>query len=464
MSGCIRYHLAQMHFPGPTTSSPRPLLERFRVSAPPSQLSPRTVPTRLGDRGRRLLDSRAGRALREYAADVLQKPQGVVPLERGAFTKVLLLWAVARLVNVGMLWGFYSIAKAARWGFGPDDERLGTFFDYLTGWDADRYGQIAAQGYPTSLPMNVSGDILPNNWAFLPVFPFLIRTLSGATGLGWQVVAVLLSVAAGLGATWLLFVLLRTVTTPRSAWWGTVIFSFAPLSFIMVLGYSEGLFMMLMFASMLLAIRRQYIWILPIGLVAAYTRPGVLALALGLGIVFAVRFFRRRVDPFPFREWAGLFVTGMGLAAAGLSWNHIAQAATGTHNAYIRTEIGWWIDFVGNDEFMPFTPWFRQAGTWLGAVGILIVVAIVVGFAMLMWSRPVRRLGLMVVAYSFSYGLYLFAVFLPQQSTFRLIMPMAPLFGDERWSSTPRRRTAILAGCLVLQVVAILLLWTRGNP
>jgi hypothetical protein len=41
---------------------------------------------------------------------------------------------------------------------------------------------------------------------------------------------------------------------------------------------------------------------------------------------------------------------------------------------------------------------------------------------------------------------------------------MAPLLGDERWSSTPRRRVAILAGCLVLQAVAILLLWTRGNP
>ena len=395
---------------------------------------------------------------------MLRAPQGVVPLERGAFSRVLLLWLVARVVNVGFLWGFYSIAKAARWGFGPDSERLGTFFDYLTGWDADRYGQIAAQGYPASLPMNVAGDILPNNWAFLPVFPFLVRTLSGATGLGWQVVAVGISIVAGLGATWLLFVLLRAVTTPRSAWWGTVIFSFAPLSFLLVLGYSEGLFMMLMFGALLLAIKRQYIWILPLGLVAAYTRPGVLALALALGIIFLVRFFRRGVDPFPFRQWAGLFVTGITLAVAGLSWNHIAQAFTGTHNAYIRTEIGWWIDYVGNDEFMPFTPWFRQAGTHLGIVGIVLVIAVVVGFAMLIWSRPVRRLGLIVVAYGFSYGLYLFAVFLPQQSTFRLIMPMSPLLGDERFSSTPRRRAMVIAGCLALQIVAILLLWTRGNP
>lgn len=455
-----------MHLSGPDTdvSSPTLLRERFRVSAPQSELSPQTVPTPVGHRRRRLLDSRAGRAVRQYADDVLRAPQGVVPIERGAFTRVLLLWGVARVVNLGLLWGFYSIAKASRWGFGPDSERLGTFFDYLTGWDADRYGQIAAEGYPMSLPMNVSGDILPNNWAFLPVFPTLVRVLSGATGLGWQLVAVGISLAAGLGATWLLFVLMRTVTAPRAAWWATVIFSFGPLSFLFVLGYSEGLFMMLMFGALLLAIRRRYIWILPVGLVAAYTRPGVLALALALGIVFLVRFFRRGVDPFPFREWGGLFLTGIGLAAAGLSWNPIAQAFTGTHNAYIRTEIGWWIDYVGNDEFMPFTPWFRQAGTHLGVIGVLLVIALVVGFALLIWSRPVRRLGLLVVAYGFSYGLYLFAVFLPQQSTFRLIMPMSPLLGDDRFSSTPRRRTAILVGCLVLQVVAILLLWTRGNP
>ena len=164
------------------------------------------------------------------------------------------------------------------------------------------------------------------------------------------------------------------------------------------------------------------------------------------------------------KEWAPLMASGLAIAVTGLSWNHIAQYVTGTHNAYIRTELGWWLDYVGNDEFTPFTPWFRQASTHLGVVGVILVIALIVGFLALMWSRPVRKLGLMVVAYGFSYGVYILAVFLPQQSTFRLLMPMAPLLGDERWSSTPRRRTAILVGCLVLQAVAILLLWTRGNP
>ena len=324
------------------------------MSAPPSELASPTRPSRVVTRPSRLdrlRGSRVGRALRQYGHDVFRAPEGIVPIERGAFTRVLLLWAIARVVNFGMLWGYYSIAKAARWGFGPDSERLGTFFDYLTGWDADRYGQIAADGYPMSLPMNVSGDILPNNWAFLPVFPGLVRVLSDATGLGWQPIAVLLSLGASLGATWLLFLLLRTVTKPQPAWWAVVFFSFAPMSFLFVIGYSEGLFMLLMFAGMLLAIKRRYLWILPIGVITAYTRPGVLALGLALGIVFLVRFFRRKVDPFPMKEWAPLMASGLAIAVTGLSWNHIAQYVTGTHNAYIRTELGWWLDYVGNDEF-----------------------------------------------------------------------------------------------------------------
>jgi len=69
-----------------------------------------------------------------------------------------------------------------------------------------------------------------------------------------------------------------------------------------------------------------------------------------------------------------------------------------------------------------------------------------------------------IVAYAASYGLYLFGVFLPQQSTFRLMMPLSPLLGDERFSSTQHRRQWLLLGCLGLQVVAVFLLWTIGYP
>jgi len=97
-------------------------------------------------------------------------------------------------------------------------------------------------------------------------------------------------------------------------------------------------------------------------------------------------------------------------------------------------------------------------------IGIVLVLAIMAAFFWWMWSRQVRRLGLVVASFALSYGLYLFGVFLPQQSTFRLMLPMAPLLGDDRLSSTPRRRAITVTGAIVLQVAAVLLLWTIGYP
>ncbi|MGP3535360.1 hypothetical protein ACTU3I_11250 [Microbacterium sp. RD1] len=429
------------------------------MSAPPSTPSAAThAPVRLRTRERRL------RMLRLAVADLLRAPRGIEPIRNREFARIVGLWATARAINLALLFGFFQIARAARWGFGPDDEHVRGFLDFLTGWDADRYGQIAQLGYPDRLPVNEFGDIMPNNWAFLPVFPFLTRFLHDATGLPWQLVAVGISLAAGLGATWMLFVLLRRVTTPRAAWWGVTFFSFAPLSFIYVVGYSEGLALLLTFAALILAIDRRYLWIAPLGVIAAFTRPGALALALALGIVFVTRMLRHRSDPFLPREMVGLLVAGLSTATAGLAWTVIAERRTGVEGAYIRTELGWWIGSVGNGPFIPFTPWFRQAGTHLGAVGIALVIVLVVAFALLLWSRPVRRLGLVVVAYAASYGLYLFAVFLPQGSTFRLLVPLSPLLGDERLSATPRRRVALLVGCIVLQVFAVWSLWAINHP
>jgi hypothetical protein len=403
--------------------------------------------------------------LRLAAADLFRSPRGAIPrIERGVLRQVVLLWAVARAVSLGFLWAAYEIARGFGWTHGPDGQRIGTFLDFITEWDADRYGQISTEGYPISLPMNVQGDILPNNWAFLPVFPTLERIVAPLFGGSWQLAGVAISILATLGATMVLFVLLRRTTTPKAAWWAIVFFSFAPLSFVFVLGYAESLLMLLIFSALLLAHQRRYLWIAPIGVIAAFTRPGALAIALTLGILFLVRFFRRRVDPFPRIQVIGILVSGALSATAGLLWPVIAQAVTGTRNAYIRTETGWWLQSVGNDEFIPLTPWFRQAGTHLGIIGIVLVVALMVGFGMLLWSRPVRRLGIVIVAFVFSYGLYLFAVFLPQQSTFRLMVPMSPVLGDERLSATKKRRTAILVGCILLQALSVWTLWTVNHP
>jgi len=428
------------------------------ISSPDRDVAPAPVGTRTRAHERALA------WLREWLGDLTAPRTGVVPIARGTLWRVLGIWAVGRVVNLALLGGFFLLSRLFQWGFGPEGLPATTFLRFLSDWDGARYGRISQIGYSSPLPMDAAGNVLPNDWAFMPVYPWLERIVSEALSLPWQTAGVILSVAASAGATLVLFVLLRSVTTPRSAWWAIVLFTFGPLSFVFVLAYAESLFLLLIFTALLLARRRRYAWIAPVGVVAAFTRPGALALALGLGILFLVRWFRRGGDPFPPRQIAGLVASGLATAAAGLSWTYIADFVTKTPHAYIMTETAWWIPLVGEGSFVPLTPWFRFFGTYLGIVGLLLVLAVMAGFAWWVSSRPVRALGVETVAFVASYGLYLFAVFLPQQSTFRLMLPMSPLLADERLGSTRRRRRWTLGGALFLQAVAVLLLWTIGYP
>ncbi|WP_344097450.1 hypothetical protein [Microbacterium deminutum] len=386
------------------------------------------------------------------------------PLEPGILRRVLGMWALGRIFSLALLGCWYVVSRGARWNFGPYPMPVTSYMDFLAGWDADRYGAIAEYGYPQAIPVDASGDVMPNNWAFLPVFPMLERALAAAAGMPWQIAGVVISIAASAGATVMLFLLVRRVASGRQAWWAAVLFTFGPLSFVFSLAYAESLFLLLLFSALLLAVLRRYAWITPIGVVAGFTRPGVVALALGLAVVFAVRWMRRRHDPFRIREMAGLGAAVVTTAIAGFAWPFIADAVTGLGNVYVRTETAWWIPFVGDGAFVPLTPWFRFAITYAGPIGAILVVLVIAAFAWWVSSRPVRRLGIEVVAFAAAYGIYLFAVFLPQQSILRLVMPLSPLLGDERLSATPRRRRWLLATCLALQAVAVFLLWTIGYP
>src|SRR6478609_4709833 len=253
------------------------------------------------------------------AADLVGVRAGVTPLERGWVLPVALVWFAGRAINLTLLSLAYAASRLGHWPFGPEGAQATSFVDFLSGWDADRYGTIASQGYPLVLPLDAQGAITLNNWAFLPAFPFLERVLASATGVSWQLAGVLISVLASGAATVVLYALLRHVTTERASWWAVVLFSLGPLSFVFVLGYAESLFLLLVFA-VLLAVRRRYLLIAPLGVLAAFTRPGALALALGLGILLLGRLLARRRDPISASDIVALVVSGLATAFAGLMW------------------------------------------------------------------------------------------------------------------------------------------------
>ena len=374
----------------------------------------------------------------------------------------LLLWTASRFVSTLLLGTVYLLATANGWPF-ASYRRDPSFFTFSGSWDASFYRIIAEHGYPATLPVDDAGHVLPNAWAFLPVFPGVVRALMPAVGGSFWVAGVLVATAAGAGACVVLYRLVLAVGDGRRARWATALFAFGPTGFLLQVAYAESLFLLLLFGGLLALVRRRYWLVGPLGVVAAFTKPGALALAVALAVHLVVRWTAdgRR---FRWRDRAAVVVSGLAVAAAGLAWPVVASAVTGRPGAYLDTELSWWVGFVGRTHFAPLTPWFTMASTWLGALGVVLVVLVLAGAVWFWCRRDVRALGVDVLSFTASYGAYLVAVFLPQQSLPRLLMPMAPLLGSDVFVRTRRRAISWLVVGVCLQPVAVVLLWFLGYP
>lgn len=386
----------------------------------------------------------------------------VLEARHSAWTVPLLLWLGSRALSTFLLGTLWWVATANGWPF-ASYRRDASFWTFSGSWDASFYRTIAEHGYPATVPVDTAGHVLPNAWAFLPVFPWLARVVQPLAGGSFWVAGVVVATLAGAGACVVLYRLVRAVRDDRAARWATALFAFAPTGFLLQVAYAESLFLLLLFGALLALVRHRYWLVAPVGLVAAFTKPGVLALAVALAVHLVVRWLRDG-PAFRWRDRVAVVVSGLVVAAAGLAWPVVASAVTGRPGAYLDTELSWWVGFVGRQHFVPLTPWFTMAGTWLGPAGIVLVVLVLAGAVWFWCRRDVRALGVDVVSFTAAYALYLVAVFLPQQSLPRLLMPTAPLLGADVFVGTRRRAVTWLVVGVCLQPVAIVLLWFLGYP
>ncbi len=320
------------------------------------------------------------------------------------------------------------------------------------------------------LPLDATGHVAQNAWAFLPAFPFTIRLLTVSTGLPFTIGGPAVAVIAGLIATFLLHRLVQEHAGNTAALWAVFFFTCGPLSFLLQVGYAESAFLALTFGALLAMERRRYGLLTVLGVVAAFTRPGALAIPLTLGVIALVRYVGARrsgvrtLDEFPVLERVKVVVAGLVMAAAGAAWPVIAGWATGRPDAYLATEMSWWVNFIGRVHFVPLSPWFLTTGKWLGVGGVLMVVVLLVLYPMWLARRSTRKLGTTTIVFAAGYALYVFAVSLPMASTPRLLMPLAPLMGSPGIVAKPAMRWTLVTGALVLQPVFVAVLWLLGPP
>ena len=339
--------------------------------------------------------------------------------------KVGVIWVLSRLVTTALVLVLASVQGQNAWTAAKPG-----YADFANMWDGRWYNIVAVSGYPAVLPITLDGHIGENAWAFMPGYPAVVRLLMVISGAPWAPTAVFVSLACSLGTALLFYRLMRRVQPHSTALFAVVLFCVAPLSPLLQFGYAESMHLLLLTLALLLLLQRRYLLLVPVIAVMALTRPSGLAFALFLGLHVAFRWYGRARDPFPLREAVTAASVAVFSGVMGLAWPGIAWLVTGSITAYTDTELAWRSAYIGYQELVPFAAWFQSGVWWLGQpLGILAVLALIVSFTLVMFSPAVKSIGVDLRLWVASYALYLLAVFFPQSSVFRLLMPMFPLLG-----------------------------------
>lgn len=380
--------------------------------------------------------------------------------------RIALIYVAARLVTTA----FFLLASAlsgpgSRYGVAPSLTEL------ALGWDAQWYWLAAVSGYPADLPITTTGHIAENAWAFMPVYAYLSAGLGTVLG-SWAAGAVTISLAAGYGASLLLYSLLRERIGASAAMWAVVFFASGPLAALFQVGYAESLFLFLLFAALRCVQKRRWGWLYLLVPAMGFTRPGILAFALFLGLYGIHRFLRRRSEGLPTREVVHIVALGALAVVVGFAWQVIAGLVTGDPGAYLATELAWRRNWIadGSGAFVPVEGWVQAAGFWftqwgLGAVAGYVALAVLIGAvaAALLALPQVRSLGVEMRLWSASYLIYLLLVFFPQSSIFRLLLPISPLWGALAVPRSRVWRLGVLAFALIGQWWWIYNMYALGN-
>ena len=362
------------------------------------------------------------------------------------------IFLVARLITSGfLLWLTTQTGAGSEAGASPSFAALSSV------WDGRWYERIAAHGYPLHLPIGADGRVRQNEWAFLPAYPSLTRAIAVLLGAQWPVVAIVVSVCFGTGAAVLLGILLTPHVGGRAALFSVALFSCSPVSFMLQMTYADSMMVCLLFGALCLLDRRRYLLAIPVVILASLTRPGVLAFALACLLHIAQQ--RRAItrSKSSTAAAAALLVAG---SAGGLVWPVVVAAVTGDVGGYFKTETAWRTLWTGRGGFTVFEPWFFAAQQVFGIAGMAVLAAIILA-AVYCLVGPATVLGATVRSWLGSYGLYLLAVFMPQTSLPRLLIPMAPATAA---LGVPSRRITLIGVLVGVTVLQLLWLWCTYGP
>lgn len=278
----------------------------------------------------------------------------------------------------------------------------GKALDMWYRWDAGFYASIATYGYDWVNDGTPAGDM-----AFMPVYPMLVRAVSGMGVNGCPaspylstcatIGGLIVSNSALLASTFLLFWLAQRRYGRLAAWRATVLLLVSPISIFLSGVYTESLFLLLTLLTAVSLERRQFLTAVAAALVASLTRSVGMALcAMLLSYVWKVWYEgKRRLTFLILARFALALLPGIVFAGYVL----LAGLSVGDPTAYFKTYEQVYQRVAGT-PIQAFTvyfsgepvSWFGWRVSWIDLFMTLFFLALAIWLT-LRERRPIRGEG-----------------------------------------------------------------------
>jgi len=321
-------------------------------------------------------------------------------------------------------------------------------------WDGRWYGAIATYGYPDHLPMDAFGHVLPNAYAFPPLYPMLVRLLMMATGLDFTMAGPIVSLVCGAGAMMLVYRLVADTAGRRAGALTVVLLCTFMSAPVFQISYSEGLALLLVAGALWLLTRRQYGALATVLFLLALTRMVTPALALVI-LVHGWARYRNRSDgeAFPLGERLRVVgLAGWGLLVVGV-WPLCVAVMTGKPSAYLDTMAAW----VQDGGPRALTAWPSVLWQQVGVLGLLLLV--VVACFWLVRRPGARAWSIEVRSWAWAYPLFMFATGLGSSSIRYAVLAFPLIWPFVESPTTRAERRAQMGFAMVLAAFGIVAQW-----
>ncbi|MEP1122603.1 MAG: glycosyltransferase family 39 protein [Ilumatobacter sp.] len=247
----------------------------------------------------------------------------------------LIAYVVSRLcVLGGAIVRASQVTIDARQDGEAEESAISLITGVFTSWDGRWYLELVRNGYPDSIPADITYEQTEARAAFFPMYPGAVRVLDSVLPGGDTAAALFLNFVLGAVAVVLVGLLARRVFSASVAARAMVLFAVFPGSFVLSFAYSEALFIVFAASCLLLLYDEQ--WLLA-GLAAALataTRPNGVAIVFACLVAAAIAVKTKR-------QWSSLL--SVLLAPLGfIGFQLYVDDVAGERGAWFRVQTEAW--------------------------------------------------------------------------------------------------------------------------